>query len=74
MKAFSYICNLDEVKEVREKLIGMGANVFKQVSLIDLESPGAPFSLIRIVFTLDKETETVFRLAFPPGTISDCSA
>lgn len=74
MKAFSYTCPAEEIKEIRDILVGMGATALSQAAILDIETGGIPISLIRIVFILDEETEIVFKLAFPPGTFKDCSA
>jgi hypothetical protein len=74
MKTFSYTCHVEKVEEVRATLISLGANVFKQVQMFDVETTGLPISLIKLVFVVDNETELLLKLKFPSGTLIDCSA
>jgi hypothetical protein len=74
MKAYSITCKTSEIKEVRDMIIGLGANVFKLIQLTELDGSRDPLPLTRIVFTIDEEAQLVFKLAFPAGAIIECSA
>jgi len=72
MKVFSYTCPIEKVGEVRTTLIGLGANIFKQVQITDAESIPT-VSLAKLIFMVNKETELLLKLKFPPGTFTDCT-
>jgi hypothetical protein len=74
MKAFSYTCSADVVGEIRTTLIGLGAIMFRQIVIGDIETVGAPMTLIRLVFMVDEETELLLKIKFPSGALVDCSA
>lgn len=74
MKAYSITCKTSEIKEVKDMIIGLGANVFKLVQLAVMDGSSASISYTRIVFMIDEEAQLVFKLAFPAGVIIECSA
>jgi hypothetical protein len=74
MKIMGYTCHAEEIKEKRDWLLGMGLNIFRQTSIIDVEST-PPTNLIRILFDVpNQEVETFLKLAYPAGTFQDYSA